>query len=62
MLEKIIPYLKLKKPQALLLQEIGSLKKNKLGWGVDRKIERQIEISQLIQKMNFRGVKQDEAL
>ncbi|XWK89872.1 MAG: hypothetical protein U7127_07325 [Phormidium sp.] len=62
MLEEVIPYLKLKKPQSLLLQELGSLKKNKLGWGVDRNIERQIEISQLIQKMNFRGVKQDEAL
>jgi hypothetical protein len=61
-LEKILPYLKLKRSQALLLQEIGSLKKNKLGWGVDRNIERQIEISQLIQKMNFRGVRQDEAL
>ena len=62
LLEKLIPYLRLKKPQALLLQELGDLKKNKIGWGMDRQLDRQIEISRQIQKMNFRGVKLDEVL
>jgi hypothetical protein len=52
----------LKKPQALLLQELGDVKKNKIGWGMDRQLDRQIEISRQIQKMNFKGVKLDEVL